>query len=610
MKIKFLLFIFLSATACLKSQPVIQWEKSLGGNIEDLATCVQQTSDSGYIIAGYSFSDSGSFSNNHGNDDYWIVKLDKAENIQWKKLFGGSSYEYAYCIQQTSDEGYIIAGESSSNNGNVTGNHGSGDCWILRLDSLGSIKWEKSFGGTEGDAAQSVQQTSDGGFIIAGSSASKNGDVSHNHGQNDYWVVKLNNEGNIDWENSFGGTKDDVAYSVKQTSDGGYIVAGTTSSNDKDVLGFHGYYDYWVVKLNSEGHAQWTKCLGGLGDDEATSIQQTSDGGYIVAGRAASDNNGDVTGNHGGYDYWIVKLDKSGNLKWEKSLGGTDYDIANSIQQTSDGGYIIAGQSLSSNGDVNGNRGGTDYWIVKLDHIGNIQWQQTYGGSSGDGANSIEQTLDGGYIIAGYSYSNDKDVTGNHGNGFPDYWIVKLSPDILPITLLNFDGIIENNQTILKWSTANEMNNKGFEVQKSLNGQNFTKIGFVTSHGNSSQVTNYNFFDAKLLSGSNYYRLKQIDNDGKFSYSSIINLDFTKFDWSVLSNPSNNVWVQLQLDKTAKVSIQVISINGKITQTINKGNISVGTYSVPVNLNHASSGVYIIQLHVDDKTYSKKIIKL
>ena len=224
----------------------------------------------------------------------------------------------------------------------------------------------------------------------------------------------------------------DFAHSIQQTKDGGYIVAGSAESNNGDVTGHHGqswYADYWIVKLDSYGNLQWQKSLGGSSYDYSGSIQQTNDGGYIVAGNSQS-SDGDVTVNHGGNnygDYWIVKLDSYGNLQWQKSLGGTNDEALSSIQQTNDGGYIVAGYSDSNNGDVSGNHSTNyDYWIIKLDSIGNLQWQKCLGGTDNDKANSIQQTNDGGYIIAGSSNSNNGDVTGNHGNN--DYWIVKLGP--------------------------------------------------------------------------------------------------------------------------------------------------------------------------------------
>jgi hypothetical protein len=270
----------------------------------------------------------------------------------------------------------------------------------------------------------SIRQTSDGGYIVSGNTYSNDGDVSGNHGNSDYWVVKLDSTGNIQWQKCLGGSLNDNGTSIEQTADGGYIVAGITSSNDGDITGFHGIQDYWVVKLDVTGIIQWQKCLGGTNQDQATSIWQTSDGGFTVAGVVGS-NDGDVTGNHGAEDYWVVKLDGSGTLVWQQCLGGTDGEVAISIQQTADSSYIVAGYTWSNDGNVTGNHGLDDYWVVKLDISGNLLWQKCLGGTIQDYGGFIQQTVDGGYIIAGSTLSNDGDVTGNHGNH--DYWVVKLS---------------------------------------------------------------------------------------------------------------------------------------------------------------------------------------
>ncbi len=252
------------------------------------------------------------------------------------------------------DGGYIVAGKSSSNDGDVTNHHGSigsMDYWVVKLDSTGTIQWQKCLGGTYGEVGYSIQQTDDDGYIVAGYSSSNDGDVTNNHGSVDYWVVKLDSLGTIQWQKCLGGSRDEEGYSIQQTADGGYIVAGSTYSKDGDVTNNHGKSDYWVVKLDSTGTIQWQKCLGGTHDDEALSIQQTADGGYIVAGDSGS-NDGDVTNNHGKTDYWIVKLDSTGIIQWQKCLGGSSYDEALSIQQTADGGYIVAGGTESHDGDV------------------------------------------------------------------------------------------------------------------------------------------------------------------------------------------------------------------------------------------------------------------
>ena len=227
----------------------------------------------------------------------------------------------------------------------------------------------------------------------------------------------------IEWQRALGGTGADNGWSIEQTSDSGYIVAGQSASNNGNVTGNHGGYDFWVVKLASDGAVQWQKSLGGTGADYAYCVRQTIDHGYVVVGNSNS-NDGDVSGNHGSGDVWVVKLDNTGSLQWQRCLGGSNGEGAKCVLQTSSDGYIIAGETYSNDGDVVGNQGSNDVWLVKLDAGGSLVWQHTYGGSGGEFANDIAETGDGGYVIAGGSTSNDGDVTGNHGGGM-DYWLLK-----------------------------------------------------------------------------------------------------------------------------------------------------------------------------------------
>ncbi|MBP6312233.1 MAG: T9SS type A sorting domain-containing protein [Flavobacteriales bacterium] len=408
--------------------PAIVWQKTFGGNTEERATSTQQTTDGGYIVAGYTTSNDGDVTGNHGSSDFWVVKLDPLGNLIWQKTIGGSDRDEANSIQQTTDGGYVVAGRSSSMDGDATGNQGSYDYWVVKLDSLGNLVWEKTLGGSGIDEAYSIQQTTDGGYIVAGNSNSTDGDLTGNQGNFDYWVVKLDPLGNLVWQKTLGGSGNwDKATSIQQCTDGGYIVAGYTTSMDGDVTGNQGGIDYWVVKLDPFGNLVWQKALGGSDSDIALSIQQCTDGGYIVAGYTAS-MDGDVTGNQGAFDCWVAKLDPLGNLVWQKTLGESGADYGSSIQQTTDGGYIVAGM-FSSDGDVSGMfPGDYDYWVIKLDPLGNLVWQKTVGGSGEEQGISIQQSTDGGYIVAGSTkYSYDGDVSGNHG--YWDIWVVKLTND-------------------------------------------------------------------------------------------------------------------------------------------------------------------------------------
>jgi hypothetical protein len=424
--IGFLLLTCLLAS-CGQGTIHLDWQRCLGGSQNDYGECIQQTADGGYIAAGYAASWDGDVRGGHAGYDYLIVKFDASHNIEWQKSLGGSEDDMAYSIQQTKDGGYVVAGCTNSaghtdSDGDVSGKHGYNDYWVVKLDSKGNVKWQTCLGGGKDEKAYSIREISGGGYVVAGMTNSNDGNVSGNHGGSDCWIAMLNSPGKLVWQKCLGGSDDDVAQCVQQTKDGGYIVAGYTHSIDGDVRGRHKGYDCWVVKLDARRNIEWQKCLGGSDDDVARSIQQTTDGGYIVAGYSGS-KDGDVTDNHGDDDAWVVKLDSKGMIKWQECLGGSNVDEAYSVQQTKDGGYIIAGDTHSIDGDVSGRHTGYDAWVVKLNPDGAIAWQKCLGGDNFDATECINQTSNG-YIVAGRTLSNNGDVKGNHGGH--DFWIVKL----------------------------------------------------------------------------------------------------------------------------------------------------------------------------------------
>jgi len=424
--------------------PDMEWQKSFGGSGIEEASGVQQTTDGGYIIVGFTQSNNANVTGNHGGKDVWIIKVDVTGNLQWQKALGGSGNDEAFNVQQTSDGGYIFAGYTSSVNGNVTGNHGNDDAWVVKLDANGNIQWQKALGGTLQDRAADIRIAADGGYIIAGFTMSNDGDVTLNHGWCDVWIVKLNSEGNKQWDKTLGGTYCDVLNCIDLTSDGGFIISGNTNSEDGDVNGGNSSinnYDIWAAKLDASGTIQWQKTLGGSDLENAYSIQQTPDGGYFTMGFTAS-GDGDVTGYHGNGDMWAIKLNASGNIEWQKALGGSLIDYGYSALLTADGGYILGGFTGANDGDVVGNHGNCDFWILKLNAAGNIQWQKTMGGTLMDRAVSIKKTTDNGYVLAGYAWSNDGDITQNYGND--DFWVVKLSPD----QSLSTDGYDKGNMVL------------------------------------------------------------------------------------------------------------------------------------------------------------------
>jgi hypothetical protein len=437
------LLLLLAAFFAFSQAPEIEWENTIGGFENDYLYSIQQTSDGGYILGGYSsFIISGDKTeNSQGQNDYWVVKLNAAGKIQWQNSIGGNGDDYLRSIQQTSDGGYILGGYSGSNSsGDKTENTTQGtqtlsDYWVVKLDTAGKIQWQNTIGGGSTDELYSIQQTSDGGYILGGYSQSNiSGDKTENVvGNGDYWVVKLDTAGNIQWQSTIGRNYFDYLYSIRQTSDGGYILGGYSDSfipKDK-TENMIGYYDYWVVKLDNAGKIQWENTIGGRSNDYLRSIRQTSDGGYILGGHSDSPMSGDKTENSQGIvDYWVVKLDTYGEIEWQNTIGGKGNDYLYSVEQTSDGGYILGGYSESNiSGDKTVRSQGFasyNYWVVKLNSDGKIQWQKALGGRGADYLMSIQQTSDGGYILGGYSDSVMSTDKSENGEGLIDYWVVKL----------------------------------------------------------------------------------------------------------------------------------------------------------------------------------------
>jgi hypothetical protein len=288
----------------------------------------------------------------------------------WMKTFGGKDIDEGNSVQQTTDGGYIIVGYRDVNSFN---NYNYGDVWLIKTDSNGDETWNRNFGGTDLDAGMSVQQTTDGGYIIIG------GTNSFGAGDIDVWLIKTDTNGYETWNRTFGGTDADEGLSVQQTSDGGYIITGYSSYS------FGRFYDVWLIKTDDAGNKIWDKYFG-TGSNLGYSVQQTSDEGYIITGSV-----GFLDGNS---DVWLIKTDSNGDETWNRTFGGKNIDYGTFVRQTTDGGYIIAG---CKNSVITGD----DIWLIKTDSSGNMIWDNTFGGISSDWGDSVQQTSDGGYIIAG-----------------------------------------------------------------------------------------------------------------------------------------------------------------------------------------------------------------
>lgn len=377
----------------------ITWDKTFGGSSEDMGFSIIQTKEGGYAIAGYIIlprrEKKDDWRSKLGyvilekskKQDFWIIKLDKNGNMEWDEIFGEEGTDVARSIIQTKDGGYAVVGSAWTEYARKQ------DFWLIKFGENGNKEWEKTFDKDEHDIAYSIIQTKDGGYAIAG------GTGKRFWGEVNCWIIKLDAKGNMEWDNNFGGTGWDEMYSIIQTKDGSFIATGCVWSKGA------GRGDVYVAELDRRGYLVWDKTFGGSDYDEARSIIQTDDGGYTIAGFTVLEDTGDK-------DFWVVKLDKEGNKIWDKTFGGTSEDWANSIIQTKDSGYMVVGWTSSMGA------GKTDVWIIKLNKRGDLVWDRTFGGSENDEAHSIVQTEDGGYAVAGWTESK--------GAGNSDVWVIKL----------------------------------------------------------------------------------------------------------------------------------------------------------------------------------------
>ena len=419
------------------------WDMRFGGSGKETLEEFRQTNDGGFILGGFSvYGLSGDKTQaGWGVEDYWIVKTDSSGIKQWDKDFGGTDYDELYSIKQSNDNGYILCGLSwSQANGDKTEpSRGQCDFWVIKTDALGNKQWDKVFGGNNADGPASVMQTSDGGYILGGSSFSgvsgdktqPNWDWSQTTG--DFWIIKIDSLGNKKWDKDFGGLGHDVLYATLQTSDGGFILGGNSYSGiggNKTDSSFGGW-DYWILKTDSLGNKEWDKDFGGTKDDGLYSLQQTFDGGYILGGLSRSEISGNKSqplwGGNSDIDFWVIKIDSLGNKIWDKDYGGFYFDELYSIDQSSDSGFLFSGwsNSLIGGDKTENNLGQSQTWVLKTDANGNIQWDKTLFTLGVTKQGMAMQTKDGCYAMATHDSSGIGGLKSQPSQGDYDYWIIK-----------------------------------------------------------------------------------------------------------------------------------------------------------------------------------------
>ena len=438
-----LVFIGCSIDSVEKNDPMIEqqpqflgeveWAKNYGGSGAETAQAIIATLDGGYAILGYSNSMDGDLVGKTTDvNDYWLLKLDAGGNMEWNKTYGGSKDDRGQSLAQTDDGGYILTGYAMSDDGDGSNNEGFHDNWILKLDGSGNLEWEKSFGFSGHDHSYDIIQTQDGGYFFIGflditaaraDGYTEKGNSLTRHGVGEFWGTKINAQGTIQWRRYFGGTNNDRAHAVVQANDGGFVMAGFSESDDFDISDTKGSYDFWVVKISSTGNLVWERSYGGSGIEIAYDIAKTRDNSYVITGNTFSTDT-DITTNHGESDVWLIKIDDSGNLLWEKTYGGSQFDAAQAVYPGSDGGYLVVGNSKSSDVDVALNRGENDLWLFKTNISGEMVWQQSYGGVDLDYGFDVIENPDKSVLVVGESASIDFSTLQN--KGMSDLIVVKI----------------------------------------------------------------------------------------------------------------------------------------------------------------------------------------
>jgi hypothetical protein len=428
-----------------QTPPAIQWQSLIGGNQEDKLSTVAPAPDGGFLLGGitYSPASGNKTSTNYGQMDFWLVRLDDTGHKQWDRTYGGSASDSLSAIVPGADANTLLCGYSYSDTNSVrtAPHYGSwSDYWIVLVDTNGLKLWDRAFGGTADDFLQAACSTPDGGYLLGGYSHSGTDGTktAPNRGNSDFWLVRTDATGGQLWDRTYGGTGYDSMHAMLRLEQGGYLLLGdsNSSTNGNKTAPYLGDSDYWLVAVDADGNKLWDKTYGGTGTDYAYAILALPDGGFLLGGLSNSGINGTKTApNRGGFDYWIVRIDGNGNQLWDRSFGGANDDSLLNLTAMYDGGFLLGGISGSS---TNGNktalfRGGNtywgDFWAVRIDALGNRIWDESYGGLGDDAMYAACSTSDGGTLLAGWSNSPGSGNKAGNSFGMADFWVAKLAAE-------------------------------------------------------------------------------------------------------------------------------------------------------------------------------------
>lgn len=519
-----------------------------------------------------------------------IITPVNAQDILWEKSYGGKFAEYLSDVIPTPDFGFILAGSSlSKKTGTKTDdNRGNLDYWISKMDEKGDLDWQKTFGGSGSDMLQSIVLTNDGGFILAGVSTSeKDFDKKDSiRGQDDFWIIKLNAKGDEEWQKTIGGGGQEKLQSIIRDKDGGYILAGSSAS---DVSGekttkCYGNLDYWVIKLDTKGTIVWQKTYGGIYMDELRSIQSTLDGGFILGGYSNSTISGNKTeDNFGEGDYWVLKIDKTGDIEWQKTIGGDKDDQLSVIHQSYDKGYIVGGNSNSGSSKSKSisNKSGTDFWVLKLDEKGEILWQETYNFGKVDVLTSLVENDDHSFLIGGFAQGEIlKKLASKKKNSIKVDKMKSGTDDFIALK------ISEKGEEL--WSKI--VGSDGEDIlKKAIETRDGGYLLAGTSNGKVSKDKNSGI-------GSNDFWVVKLKDKKKPKED--------KKPVEAIPNPATDYTNVIVGYDFTKGTATVVDIAGHVLQQFD-----IKDRTVPIDLKGLPEGIYIVNIRTDIQNSGVKVIK-
>ena len=544
--------------------------------------------------------------------DAWVIKIDRFGNRVWSSQFGGKAHDEFWDVKATSDGGAIAVGETNSTDGDITTAFGGSDMMIVKLDANGNKQWLKTYGTALGGAAKSVALLPDGTYMVAGYTGGNGNIFTGSKGVNDAWLLHLAEDGTVIALKNYGGADADEASDLKVLpNNGGYIITGSTGSrNTGNVTGYHGGTDIWVVKAGMDLNIITAKCFGGTNNETSEAVALMPDGGFLIAGTESSNDLDFVGRRHNGSEAYIIRTDAALEKIWVGTYGSSSSDYFHDVVVKSNGGILGAGEVTAGDGDVTGWLGTGDAWLADIDPAnGNLLSQKTYGNALGDRCEDIMIWPNGDILFTGMSAPSDI------SNGNSEMWVAS-SKDMavagpLPVKLIAFSGSIAGNKNTLTWKTAAEVNTNAFWIERSADGSNFTMIGSIPATGRPGVPQLYSYKDNAPPPAA-YYRLRMIDNDGKSELSKVIVLTAGQNNGpSVQAYPTvitSAINVRMVSTASRSTEIVILDVNGHVLKKgIQKLENGINLFSVEVGA--LPTGIYVLRTVTGNDVYTRRFIK-